>query len=120
MVSRRGHSTDKTRVPGQKVRIYRSGHWIALNFFHEFSDAVFDGVAWNKYNTSTVSERGHSTDKTRVPDQKVRIYRSGRWIALKVFQEFLEAICNGVAWNHYDTATTSDRGLTTNTSRVPV
>ena len=25
------------------------------NFFHEFQEAVFDGVAWNQYDTPTAS-----------------------------------------------------------------
>ena len=53
------------------------------NVFREFPEAIFDGVTWNRYNTSTASGRGHSTDKTRVTGPKVRIYRSNRWIALK-------------------------------------
>ena len=36
-----------------------------LNFFHEFSEAVFDGGAWNRYDTLTTSSRGHSTDSAR-------------------------------------------------------
>ena len=35
------------------------------NFFHEFSEAVFDGVAWNQYDTPTASGRGHSNDSSR-------------------------------------------------------
>ena len=82
---RRGHSTDRTRVPGQKVRISRSDRWIALKCFHEFSEAIFHGVAWNQYVTPMPSGRGHSTERTRVPGQKVRISRSDHWIALKFF-----------------------------------
>ena len=55
------------------------------NFFHEFSDAVFDGVAWNRCDTLTASGRGHSTDDAREPGQQVHNYRSDRWIALKFF-----------------------------------
>ena len=58
------------------------------NFFHEFPKAVFDGVAWNRYDTPIPSGRGQSTDTTRVLGQKVRISRSDRWIALKFFHEF--------------------------------
>ena len=55
------------------------------NFFHEFPEAVLDGVEWKRYDTPMPSGRGHSTDKTRVPGQKVRISTSYRWIALKFF-----------------------------------
>ena len=56
-----------------------------LNFFHEFPEAVFHGVEWNRYDTPTVSGRGHSTDSAREPGQKVHNYRSDRWIVLKFF-----------------------------------
>ena len=55
------------------------------NFFHEFLEAVFDGVAWNRYDKLPASGRGHSTDSAREPGQKVHNYRSDRWIALKCF-----------------------------------
>ena len=55
------------------------------NFFHEFPQAVFEGVAWNRYDTLTVSGRGHSTESAREPGQLVHNYRSDRWIALKFF-----------------------------------
>ena len=48
------------------------------NFFHEFPEAVFDGVAWNRYDTPTASGRGHSTDNATEPGQKVHNYRSER------------------------------------------
>ena len=35
------------------------------NFFHVFPEAVFDGVAWNGYDTAAASGRGHSTDSAR-------------------------------------------------------
>ena len=57
------------------------------NFFHEFLEAVFDGVARNRYDTTMPSGRGHSTDNTTVPCQNVRISRSDRWIALKFFSQ---------------------------------
>ena len=60
------------------------------NVFHEFSEAVFDGVAWNRYVTPTASGRGHSTDSARQPGQKVHNYRSDRWIALKCFSLVFE------------------------------
>ena len=41
------------------------------NFFHEFSEAVFDGVAWNRYDTLMASGRDHYTDNTRARGQMV-------------------------------------------------
>ena len=87
------------------------------NFFHEFPEAGFDGLVWNRYHTATMSGRGLPIDTNRVPGQKVRIYRSDRWIALKFFHEFSEAVFDGVAWNRYDTTTTFDCGVATETTR---
>ena len=53
------------------------------NFFHEFPEAVFDGVEWNRYDTPKTSVRGHYTDNAREPGQMVLNYISDRWIALK-------------------------------------
>ena len=53
--------------------------------FQEFLEVVFDGVAWNRYDTLAVSSLGHSSDNAREPGQKVHNYRSDRWIALKCF-----------------------------------
>ena len=55
------------------------------NVIHEFLEAVFDGVAWNRYDTLVASGRGHSTDSARELGQKVHNYRSDCWIALKFF-----------------------------------
>ena len=41
------------------------------NFFDEFSEAVFNGVAMNQYVTPTASDRGHSINNARKPSQKV-------------------------------------------------
>ena len=78
-------------------------------FFHKFPEAVFDGVVWNWYDTLTASVRGHSTDNTREPGQKVHNYRSDRWIALKFFHEFPEAVIEGIAWNQYEIGRASCR-----------
>ena len=83
--SGRAHSTDTTRDTGQKVHNYRSDLWIPLKLFHEFSNAVFNGVAWNRDNMLTTSGQAHSTDSTREPCQKVHNYRSDRLIPLKNF-----------------------------------
>ena len=61
------------------------------NFFHEFVEAVFDGVEFNRYDTATTSSRGNSTDNAREQGQKVNNYRSDRWIALK----FLSLVSGG-------------------------
>ena len=84
-MSGRGHSTDNARELGQKVYSYRSDRRIALKFFHKFSKAIFDVVAWNRYDRLTTSGLAHSIDNTREPCQKVHTYRSDRWIALKCF-----------------------------------
>ena len=39
------------------------------NVFHEFPEDVFDGVAWNRYDTLMVFGRGHSTDDAREPGE---------------------------------------------------
>ena len=54
-------------------------------FFHDFPEAVFDGSAWNRYDTLTASGWGHSTDSAREPGPKVHNYRSDRWISLNKF-----------------------------------
>ena len=61
------------------------------NVFHEFSEAVFDGVAWNRYDTPTASDRGNCTNNAREPSQMVHNYSSDRWIALK----FLSLVSGG-------------------------
>ena len=72
------------------------------NLFHEFPEAVFNGVAWNRYDTATASDQGNSTDPTREPDQKVK-----RSITIdptvgsrsNFFNEFPEVFFDGFAWN---------------------
>ena len=41
------------------------------NFLHEFQEAIFDGVAWNGYDTATTSGWFNSTDTARESGQKV-------------------------------------------------
>ena len=120
MPSGRGHSTNRTRIQVQKVRIYSSDRWIPLKFFSRVSVGCLDAIEWNRYDTSMPSGRGHSTDTTRVPGQKVRISRSDRWVALKFFHEFPWAVFNGVTWNRYDTPMPSGRGHSTDRTRVQV
>ena len=81
------------------------------NFLQEFLEVVFDGVAWNGYDTATASGRGHSTDSAREPGQMVHNDRSDRWIATKFFHEFPEAVFDGLAWNRYETPTASERAI---------
>ena len=76
-----------------------------LNFFHEFPKAVFDGVAWNRYDTPIPSGRGQSTDTTRVPGQQVRISRSDRWIPLKFISRVFVG-CFG--WSSVETVRYAD------------
>ena len=61
-----------------------------LNFFHEFPEVIFDGVARNRYDTPTSSGRDHYTDNAREPGQMVNNYRSDRWIALKFVSRVFE------------------------------
>ena len=73
------------------------------NFFHEFPKAFLDGVAWKRYDMPMTSGRGHSTDKTRVPGQKVYIYRSDRLIPLK----FVSRVSGGCfLWSSVESGTT--------------
>ena len=66
------------------------------NFFHEFPEAIFDGVLRNRYDTPKASGRGNYTDTAREPRQKVHNYRSDRCIVLK----FLSRVCGGCfRWN---------------------
>ena len=93
----RGNGTTRCRLPvgaipptTQENRVKRS---ITIDptvgsrskVFHEFPEAVFDGVAWNRNDTLTASGRGHSTDYAREPGQKVHNYGSDSWIVLKFF-----------------------------------
>ena len=89
------------------------------NFFHEFLEAVFDGVTWNGYDIATTSGRGRSTDGAREPGQKVHNYRSDRWIALK----FLSLVFEGCfRWSCVESvrhAEASGRGHYTDSAREP-
>ena len=90
MSSGRGHSTDTTRVPGQKVRISISDRWMPLNFFSRVFEGCFGWSSMESVHHADVVRSGHSTDKTRVPGQKVRILRSDSWIALRFFSRVFE------------------------------
>ena len=46
------------------------------NFFHEFPEAVFDGVEWNRYDTPMASGQDLYTDSDREPGQNLHNYRS--------------------------------------------
>ena len=54
-----------------------------LNFFHEFPESIFNGVAWNRYDNPTASGRGPSTYSARERGQNVHHYGSDGGIALK-------------------------------------
>ena len=88
-----------------------------LNFFHEFPEPVFDGVAWNRYDTRTVYGRGHCTDNARAPGQRFITIAPTIGSRLNFFHEFPESIFNGVAWNRYDNPTASGRGPSTYSAR---
>ena len=82
---RSGRNTDTIQVPDQKVDNYRSDRWIALKLLPR----VFGGCfIWSRVESVPHNydvRSGRTTDKIRVPDQKVHNYRSDRWIALKLF-----------------------------------
>ena len=68
----------------RSITLHPTVGWCS-NVFNEFLEAVFDGVAWTRFDTLMVSGRGHSTDDAREPGQQVHNYRFDRWIALKFF-----------------------------------
>ena len=75
------------------------------NVFHEFPEAVFDGVVWNPYDTPTASGRGNYTHGAREPGQMVHNYSSDRWIALK----FLSLVSGGCfRWNGMESVEQTD------------
>ena len=92
---------------------------LPIYFFQEFPEAVFDGVAWNRYDTLTASGQGHSTDNARESGQKVHNYRSDHWIALKCFSRVSGGYFRWIAWNRYDTPTASGRGHSNDNDREP-
>ena len=55
------------------------------NFVSQDSGGYFRWSSVESVRPSTASGRGHFTDRTRTPGQKVFISRSDRWIALKLF-----------------------------------
>ena len=83
---RSARTTDKIRVPDQKVHNYRSDRCIALKFFSRVSGGC---VTWSSMESVCHADdavrSAHITDRIRVTDQKVHNYRSDRWIALKLF-----------------------------------
>ena len=90
-----------------------------LNFFHEFPEAVFRGVAWNRYDMPTTSGRAHSIDSAREPGQKVHNYRSDRGSCSNFFHEFPDVVFDGFVWNWYDNPTVSGQGHYTDNTREP-
>ena len=117
MSSGRGHSTDRTRVPGQNVRISRSDRWIALKFFHEFSKAVLDGVAWNRVRHADAVRSGPFRRQHQSIGSKGPISRSDHGSRSNFFHEFPEAGLDGVAWNRYGTPMLSNQGHSTHRTR---
>ena len=54
----------------RSITLHPTVGWCS-NVFNEFLEAVFDGVVWNRYDTLTVSGRGHSTESAREPGQQL-------------------------------------------------
>ena len=77
-------TTAPTRVPDQKAHNYRSKRWIALKLFSQVSKGCFTRSSVESVCPAADAVwSAHTTDPTRVPDQKVHNYRSDCWIALK-------------------------------------
>ena len=109
---RSGRTTDTIRVPDQKVHNYRFDRWIALKLFPRVSGGCFTWSSVESVLHDDDVRSGRTTDRIRVPDQKVHNYRSDRWIALKIIStSFAEAVLHGVAWNQYCTTTMSCRAV---------
>ena len=113
-------TTDPTKVPDQKVHNYRSNRWIALKLFSRVSGGCF---TWSSgESVCPVVDAVYSaptTDPTRVPDQKVHNYRSGRWIVLRLFSRVFGGCLN---WSSVESVLHDDdvqTGRTTDTIRVP-
>ena len=58
---------------------------------------VFDGVDWNRYDTLTVSGRGHYNDNAREPGEQVHNIDPTVGSRSNVFHDFPEAVFDGVA-----------------------
>ena len=105
------NSTDTTSVQAQKVLNYRSDRWIALKLFSGISCGCF---TWSSVKSVLYADdvrSRYSTDTTRLPAPKFPHQSSDRWIALKFFQAFSEAVLRRVAWNWCTTPTTSVRAM---------
>ena len=117
---RSGRNTDTIRVPDQKVHHYRSDRWIALKIFSRVSGGCFtwSSVESEQHDEDFRSDR--TTDTIRVPDQKVHIYRSDRWIALKLFPR----VSGGCfTWSSVESVLNDDdvqSGRNTDTIRLPI
>ena len=88
-------------------------------FFTSFWRLVFDGVAWNRYDTPTASGRGHSNDSDREPGQKVHNYTSNHLIASKCFSRVFGCCFDRGVWNRYDWPTASGWGHSTDNATEP-
>ena len=119
-IVRSAPTTDPTKVPDQKVHNYRSDRWIALKLFSRISGGCF---TWSSVESvchaDDAVQSAHTTDPTRVPDQKVHNYRSDRWIVLKLFSRVFGGCFN---WSSVESVLHDDdvqSGRTTDTIRVP-
>ena len=76
-------------------------------FFHEFSEAVLHGVAWNRFGTPTTLS-GRPIPPTR-PEYRIKrsitIDPTVGWLE-NYFHEFAEAVLHGLAWNRFAPPTT--------------
>ena len=116
---RSAHTTYQTRVPDQKVHNYRSDSWIALKLFPRVPGGCFTWSSLDSEQHDDDFRSDRTTDTIRVPDQKVHIYRSDSWIALKLFPR----VSGGCfTWSSVESVLHDDdvrSGRTTDTIRVP-
>ncbi|KAL3605021.1 hypothetical protein D5086_005880 [Populus alba] len=105
-----GQSTGRTRVPDQKVPMYRSDRWIVLKLFSRVSGCCFP---W-----SSIESRRNGDDVLLASPPARPEYRITRSLTIdltvgsqsNVFHEFPLNFIHGV-WNRYDTKTTSGQAI---------
>jgi hypothetical protein len=64
-----GQTIDQTRVLAQNVHNYWSDRWIVLKFLQEFLEAVFLGIAKNRYEMLKVSCRAK---QPTIPEYRIK------------------------------------------------
>ena len=93
--------------------------WIALKLFPRVSGGCFTCSSLESVLHDDDVRSSRTTDPIRVPDQKVHNYRSGRWIALKLFPR-VPGGC--FTWSSMESVLHDDdvwSGRTTDPKRVP-